>query len=346
MLALCVLPVLVLVFAGLMRRFQIARTQHALERMGFIGSAPSPRQTRPLWVVLGPGVIGVVALLVATVVLPGPPAGRVLASTDGSSILGAPTHAPVVPSATNPGSEHSTSEAPAPTQGSENPPASPPGSVSPAANAGSDAGAPSTVTARSTSATAIHLQWAPVSGAAAYHVERSTDTVTWGVVGKTIGERQTRFTDAALSSGTTYYYRVAAVDGEAVSRSDVVSATTTVDTPAAPVLMSATGSATSVDLAWSDVPGEAGFSIERSPDGTTTTGWAEIGTTGQGVTSFTDTGLAPTTTYFYRVVAVTSDGGSSLPSGVLPATTGPGGSSGGPSTSGANADPSLAPTGP
>ena len=154
---------------------------------------------------------------------------------------------------------------------------------------------------------------------------------------------QTQYTDAALASGTTYYYRVAAVAGEGVSRSDVVSATT-VETPQAPVLLSATGSTSSVDLAWSDVDGELSYQIERSPDGTS--GWAAIGTTGQDVTSYTDTGLTATTTYYYRVVAVTSDGGSSPPSGVLAATTGPGDLTGGPSTSGANADPSIAPTAP
>jgi titin len=196
------------------------------------------------------------------------------------------------------------------------------------------------VTALPTSATAIQLQWAPVSGAARYDVERSTDTVTWKAVAHTGGE-QTLFTDVELSSGTTYYYRVAAfVDGEDVSRSDVVSATTTVVTPAAPLLLPATSSATSIDLGWSDVDGELGYRIERSPDGTS--GWTVIGTTGQGLTSYSDTGLASATTYYYRVVAVTSNG-ESPPSTVLPATTT---DPGGPSTSEANAAQFEAPNGP
>ena len=340
MLALIVVPIVALLIVGLIRRFQIVRTRRELARMGFVGSAP--RETRRLWPLVEAGLIGVVALIVATLVLPGPPAARMLAS-DGSPFSGAPTHGSVIPPSTNPVSAHTSSDQPATTRGDGSPPVSPATSVSPAAAAGSDAGAPSTVTARSTSATAIQLQWAPVSGAAGYHVERSTDTLTWNVVVSTTSD-QTSYTDAALASGTTYYYRVAAVNGENVSRSDVVSATTTVDTPTAPVLLSAAGSATSVDLAWSDVEGELSYQVQRSSDGIN--GWTDIGTTGQDVTSYTDTGLPAATTYYYRVVAVASNGGVSAPSGVLPATTGPGDISGGPSTSDANADPSIAPAAP
>ena len=175
----------------------------------------------------------------------------------------------------------------------------------------------------------INLDWESVSGAAGYDVERSTDSVHWSVV--SADGKQTRFTDMKLRSGTTYFYRVAAhVDGDDVVRSDVVSATTTGVTPATPVLLSATGSATSVDLEWSDVDGESGYQIERSPDGTS---WDQLGNTGQGVTSYVDNGLASSTTYYYRVVAITSDGGSSDPSTALPATT----DASGPSASDANA---------
>ena len=317
MLALIVLPILVLVFAGLIRRFQIWRTRRALEGMGFVVSLPYARETRSIWPRLGVGLAGLAALTIAMSLLPGGPLGRTLASTADPSLSSAPTHAPAVPPGTNPGSEHPPSEEPETTHGAGSPPASPASSASQAADAGSDAGAPSAVTALPTSSTAIHLQWASVSGATHYNVERSTDTVSWNVI--PVGT-QTRYTDAELKSGTTYYYRVAALVGaDDVFRSDVVSATTTVDTPTAPVLISATGSATSVELAWSDVEGELGYRIERS-DGTS--GWIGIGSTGQAVTSYTDNGLASGTTYYYRVVAVASNS-ESPPSTVLPATTGP-----------------------
>ena len=342
LLALTVLPVVVLVFAGLIRRFQIAWRRRELQRMGFVGSSPAARETRSIWPRLGVGLAGLAALIIAILLLPGGPLGRTLASTVVSS-LPAPTHAPVIPVGANPGSEHPASEEPATAHGAGSSPASPVSSGSPssaasqAADGGGDAGAPSTVSALPTSATAIQLEWASVNGAASYHVERSTDNVNWKPV--STGGKQTRYTDRKLLPGTTYYYRVAAlVNGDDVYRSDVVSATT-VGT-AAPVLLSATGSGTTVDLTWSDVDGESGYQIERSPDGTN--GWSTIGTQGIGVTSYTDTGLAAATTYYYRVVALTSDGGSSVPSNALSPTT----DAGVPPTSAPTAAQSDALTGP
>ena len=326
----------VLASVGLIRRFQIARTRRGLERMGFVVSLPYAPETRPIWPRLVAGFGGLFALVITTSVLTAAPSAETRASSAGSSSQGAPTDATVVPPGTDPGSEHPASQNPIASHGGASPHQSAASPTSPAADAGSEAGAPSTVTALPTSATAIRLEWASVSGAASYDIERSIDTVAWNTVASTGGE-ETQYTDVALSSGTTYYYRVTAfVGGQDVSTSDVVSATTTVDTSTAPVFISATGSATSIELAWSDVDGELGYRIDRSPDGTS---WVVgIGTTGEGVASYTDTGLASATTYYYRVVALTADG-ESPPSPMLSATTVPDGRS----TSEPNAAPSEAP---
>ena len=329
-----VLLIGVLACIGLMRRFQIARTRRELEHLGFVVSLPYAPETRQIWPRLVAGFAGVIALIITTSVLTAVPSARTQASGAGSSFPSAPTDATVVPPGTDPSSEPPASRHPT-ASGVAGPDASAVSPASPAADAGGDAGAPSAVSALPTSATAIQLEWAPVSGAASYDIERSTDTVAWDAVASTAGG-ETQYTDVALSSGTTYYYRVVAlVDGQDVSRSDVVSATTTSDTSTAPVLISATGSATSIELVWGDVYGELGYRIERSSDGTS---WTGIGTTGEGLTSYTDTGLASATTFHYRVVAVTSDG-ESPPSAVLFATTDPDGSS----TSDANAATPEAP---
>lgn len=73
--------------------------------------------------------------------------------------------------------------------------------------------------------------------------------------------------------------------------------------PGAPSALSATAAdSVSIDLGWVDnADNEAGFELERSPNGAT--GWTLVGEPGVNETSWTDTGLTPNTTYFYRVRA-------------------------------------------
>src|SRR5215212_2020828 len=262
-----------MMFIGVIRRVQIARTSHELHRLGFEVSLPYARQARRIWLGLVAGFAGLVALIITTSVLAAAPSARTQASSAGSSSQGAPADSAVYPPDTNPGSEHTASGSTA-SHGVPSTDASAASSASPAADAGSDTGAPSAVSALPTSATAIQLAWTPVSGAARYDIERSTDSVAWNAVASTDGE-QTGYTDVELSSGTTYYYRIAAFVDDDVSVSDIVSATTTGDTSSAPVLLSPTGSALSIELAWSDVDGELGYRVERSLDGTS--GWTRIG---------------------------------------------------------------------
>ena len=57
-----------------------------------------------------------------------------------------------------------------------------------------------------------------------------------------------------------------------------------------------------IDLAWQDnSDGETGFMVQRRVEGSDD--WVEIGTAAANATLFSDSGLEPTTTYFYRVRA-------------------------------------------
>lgn len=95
--------------------------------------------------------------------------------------------------------------------------------------------------------------------------------------------------------------------------------TVTPTTVAAPTNLAATGTGTSsIHLNWSDVSGESGFVVQRSADGQT--GWTNIATTSGGQTWFDDTGLAPSTTRFYRVLAI-NDAGLSAASNVAAGAT-------------------------
>jgi hypothetical protein len=72
--------------------------------------------------------------------------------------------------------------------------------------------------------------------------------------------------------------------------------------PGAPSSLAASAvSADAVRLAWSDnATDESGFRVERSGDGVE---FAEVATLAAGTTAFTDSGLSPRTSYWYRVDA-------------------------------------------
>ena len=78
--------------------------------------------------------------------------------------------------------------------------------------------------------------------------------------------------------------------------------------PLAPTGLAATAASGQINLSWSNVANETGYKIERSPDGST--GWTQIGTTAVDATTYSDTTVAPATTYFYRVRATNAGGDS------------------------------------
>jgi len=74
-------------------------------------------------------------------------------------------------------------------------------------------------------------------------------------------------------------------------------------------LTASVASTTQVNLSWTDKStNETGFKIQRK---TSSTSFMDVGTVGKDVTSFSDVGLTPNTTYTYRVYAYNS-GGSSI----------------------------------
>ena len=158
-----------------------------------------------------------------------------------------------------------------------------------------------------TTSTSATLTWSAVSGATSYNVYRGGSKV-----GSATG---TSYTDTGLSPSTGYSYTVTAVNaaGEGPA-SAAVNATTTSGqgVPAAPTGL-AVGSvtSTSVALSWSAVSGATSYDVYR--------GGSRVGSaTG---TSYTDTGLSPSTGYSYTVTAVNA-AGEGPASAAVTATTG------------------------
>lgn len=108
--------------------------------------------------------------------------------------------------------------------------------------------------------------------------------------------------------------------GLAQWQTQIFAITTAGTPPAAPLppagLSAAAIDATRISLAWSASTGATSYKVQRSPDGST--GWTQVGTSS--AAAFTDSGLSPTTTYFYRVAASNSVGDSG-PSNVASAKT-------------------------
>jgi phosphatidylserine/phosphatidylglycerophosphate/cardiolipin synthase-like enzyme len=126
----------------------------------------------------------------------------------------------------------------------------------------------------------------------------------------------------ALQPGTTYFWKVVGKTMANVTATGPTWSFVTAGTgaaPAAPTGLTATAvSPTQINLAWSDVGGETGYRVERSPNGSNS--WVEIASPAADQTSFSNTQLTAQQTYFYRVRAANTSGFSPY-SNVASATT-------------------------
>ena len=160
------------------------------------------------------------------------------------------------------------------------------------------------VTAGNSSTGKPQLTWKAVSGAVKYEVYRSTrQNSGYSLLGTTTS---TSYVNTGASTGTTYYYRVKAVnrDGMASGYSNIVSGKAKTAAPAAPSVTAGNSSTGKPRLTWKAVSGAVSYRIYRSES--RGTGYSLLGTTSS--TSYVNTGAAAGKTYYYRVKAVNRDG--------------------------------------
>jgi fibronectin type 3 domain-containing protein len=135
------------------------------------------------------------------------------------------------------------------------------------------------------------------------------------------------YTHTGLQASTTYYYYIKAKNSAGESGySSYTSATTSssggggTSAPSAPTGVTATAqSSSSISVSWNSVSGASGYRVYRA---TSSSGsYAQIAS--PTTTSYTNTGLSVSTTYYYKVSAYNSDGESSQSSAVSAKTQAP-----------------------
>ena len=139
------------------------------------------------------------------------------------------------------------------------------------------------------------LTWKAVSGAASYKVYRATSkNGAYSVINTT---KALTYTNVGAALGTTYYYKVEALNasGKSMGFSAVV------EGKVAPVLAVGYSSVSGKpQLTWKAVPGATEYQVYRSTQ--QNSGYTKINTTTS--TSYVNTGAKANTTYYYRIVAV------------------------------------------
>ena len=143
------------------------------------------------------------------------------------------------------------------------------------------------------------LTWNAVSGATSYKVYRATSQKgTYSLLGTVT---TTSYTNTGAKAGTTYYYKVKAVNSAGESAfSNVVSGKTTVTT----LTMGHSASSGKPQLTWKAVSGAASYRVYRA---TTKNGAYSVINTTKALT-YTNTGAALGTTYYYKVEALNAAG--------------------------------------
>jgi fibronectin type 3 domain-containing protein len=154
----------------------------------------------------------------------------------------------------------------------------------------------------------VSLSWPSSVGASKYRVKRSR--TSGGPYTGIACPTGTSYVNTGLTNGTTYYYVVSAsftggpVAGGESADSTEASATPQALPPAAPTGFTATPGNGLVTLRWTASLGATSYRVKRA----TVSGGPYTTVGSPTTTSFTNTGLANGTTYYYVVTAVNSSG--------------------------------------
>ena len=169
--------------------------------------------------------------------------------------------------------------------------------------------APSGLTAAG-AASQVTLDWTAVSGASSYTVYWDNSTGVSSSSTAITSVSTDNYTHSSLDNGTTYYYKVAAVDsaGTGTLSSEVNAATPL----PAPDNLSASGANNTITLTWNSVSGATSFSLYW--DNVSGIDNSDTAITSITNDNYTHNNMDNGSTYYYKVAAVNSSGTGTLSS--------------------------------
>jgi gliding motility-associated-like protein len=156
----------------------------------------------------------------------------------------------------------------------------------------------------STSGSQINLSWNDVSNETSYVLERKLSTAASFTELATLGANVTSYSDLGLPEGTTYHYRLKAVNatGSSPYTSEQI-ATTAVSPPAKPTGLAATAiSVDQINLTWNDNLSEDSYVLESGPSATGP--FTSLATLPANTATYSHTGITEGTTVYYRIKAI------------------------------------------
>ncbi len=160
-------------------------------------------------------------------------------------------------------------------------------------------GAPLSLTGSFVQVTNVVLNWSAVGNAVGYIIRFSSSSNGPFTYLQNITE--TTFTDVGVTPGT-YYFTVTAVNAAGISAASTIGVSAP---PAAPASLSAVAGNSQIILSWSPVGNATGYYLYR---GTSSSNENVTVLANYSGTSYTNTGLANGTTYYYYVTATNSGG--------------------------------------